>query len=101
MEQVQAAAEEHTEWRTLLVLLCGGPRGPIRAPSTRQLPTDHDHAASTREHQSDQPSRKPPRLLPDLLHLEAKPRQRTPVLLTSRSTSGVADRLVGVHHADA
>jgi hypothetical protein len=27
-----------------------------RDPSQRQLPTDHDHAVSTREYQSDQPS---------------------------------------------
>lgn len=30
---------------------------PTRAPSPRQLPTDHDHAVSTREYQSDQSSR--------------------------------------------
>ena len=34
---------------------------PIRAPSPRQLPTDHDYAVLTREYQSDQPSRQPPR----------------------------------------
>jgi hypothetical protein len=31
---------------------------PTRAFSPRQLPTDHDHAVSTREYQSDQSSRK-------------------------------------------
>jgi hypothetical protein len=36
--------------------LCGGPPGSTRAPSPRQLPTDHDYAVSTREYQSDQPS---------------------------------------------
>ena len=30
---------------------------PTRAPSPRQLPTDHDHAVPTREYQSDQSSR--------------------------------------------
>jgi hypothetical protein len=30
---------------------------PTRAPSPRQLPTDHVHAVSTREYQSDQSSR--------------------------------------------
>ena len=33
--------------------------GQTRATSPRQLPTDHDYAASTREYQSDQPSQKP------------------------------------------
>ena len=37
--------------------LCGGPSGSTRAASPRQLPTDHDYAVSTREYQSDQPSR--------------------------------------------
>ena len=31
--------------------------GSTRAFSPRQLPTDHDYAVSTREHQTDQPSR--------------------------------------------
>jgi hypothetical protein len=39
---------------------------PTRALSPRQLPTDHDHAVSTREYQSDQSSRQLP-LLPALL----------------------------------
>ena len=30
---------------------------PTRAPSPRQLPTDHDYAVPTREYQSDQSSR--------------------------------------------
>ena len=33
--------------------------GATRDPSPRQLPTDHDYAVSTREYQSDQPSRLP------------------------------------------
>ncbi len=32
---------------------------PTRVLSTRQLPTDHDHAVPTREYQSDQSSRQP------------------------------------------
>jgi hypothetical protein len=41
--------------------------GPTRVLSPRKLPTDHDYAASTREYQSDQPSRqasRPPLALP-------------------------------------
>jgi len=34
-----------------------GSRSPTRVPSARQLPTDHEHAVSTREYQSDQSSR--------------------------------------------
>ena len=41
--------------------LCGRSQDPTRAGSPRQLPTDHDYAASTREYQSDQPSQKLPR----------------------------------------
>ena len=37
--------------------LCGKPCGRTRVPSVRQLPTDHDYAASTREYQTDQPSK--------------------------------------------
>jgi transposase len=33
-----------------------GESGPTRADCPRQLPTDHDYAASTREYLSDQPS---------------------------------------------
>jgi hypothetical protein len=40
-------------------LLCGGLPGSTRAISPRQLPTDHDYAVSTREYQTDQPSRSP------------------------------------------
>ena len=49
--------EEHTERR----ILEGSMRPAFRqtrAPSPRQLPTDHDYAVSTREYQSDQPSQK-------------------------------------------
>src|SRR6185436_10604857 len=38
-------------------LLCGGLPSSTRVPSPRSLPTDHDYAVSTREYQSDQPSR--------------------------------------------
>jgi hypothetical protein len=38
-----------------------GSSGRTRVASPRQLPTDHDYAVSTREYQSDQPSRKPSR----------------------------------------
>jgi len=34
-----------------------GSTSPIRLPSVRQLPTDHEHAVSTREYQSDPSSR--------------------------------------------
>ena len=40
-------------------LLCGRPSSRIRALSPRQLPTDDDHAVSTRVYQSDQPSQEP------------------------------------------
>ena len=46
--------------------LCGGAPVSTRAVSPRQLPTDHDYAVSTREYQSDQPSRialRPPPML--------------------------------------
>jgi len=46
--------------------LCGKPCGRTRVPSVRQLPTDHDYAASTREYQTDQPSKKLSRSLPAL-----------------------------------
>jgi hypothetical protein len=46
--------------------LCGRPCSRTRVPSVRQLPTDHDYAASTREYQADQPSQKLPRSLPAL-----------------------------------
>ena len=41
--------------------------GSTRAVSPRQLPTDHDYAAATREYQCDQPSIPLTRSLP-LLH---------------------------------
>ncbi len=48
------------------MILCGEPPGSTRAFSPRQLPTDDDYAVSTREYQSDQPSRsalRPPPML--------------------------------------
>ncbi len=48
-------------------LPCDRPCGRTRVPSVRQLPTDHDYTASTREYQADQPSQKLPRSLPALL----------------------------------
>src|SRR5437016_2434264 len=39
---------------------------PIRVPSPRQLPTDHDCAVSTRGYQTDQPSHRPLVLSPAL-----------------------------------
>ena len=42
-------------------VLCGRSSDRTHVASPRQLPTDHDYAASTREYQSDQPSRKLPR----------------------------------------
>ena len=50
--------------------LCGGAPASTRAVSPRQLPTDHDYAVSTREYQSDQPSRSPLRPSPMLPALE-------------------------------
>jgi hypothetical protein len=41
-------------------VLCGRSADRTRAYSPRQLLTDHDYAASTREYQSDQPSQKSP-----------------------------------------
>jgi len=52
--------------------LCGRPYSQTRVPSVRQLPTDHDYAASTREYQADQPSQKLPR---SLLALPSKRKQ--------------------------
>ena len=63
-----AAVEGHTE-RRILDAPMRQAFGRTRVASPRQLPTDHDYAVSTREYQSDQPSRQPPRpppLLPDL-----------------------------------
>jgi hypothetical protein len=39
------------------ITLCGRSSDQTRATSPRRLPTDHDYAVSTREYQSDQPSR--------------------------------------------
>src|SRR6202022_2089111 len=44
----------------------GRPLRPIRVPSPRQPPTDHDCAVSTRGYQSDQPSHWPLVLSPPL-----------------------------------
>jgi hypothetical protein len=52
--------------------------GQTRAISPRQLPTDHDYAASTREYQSDQPSQKlldRPLALSSQNHDQRKPRK--------------------------
>jgi hypothetical protein len=46
-----------TKRRTLLSFYAVRASAPTRALSPRQLPTDHDHAVSTREYQSDQSSR--------------------------------------------
>ena len=46
--------------------LCDRPCGPTRVISLRQLPTDHDYAALTREYQTDQPSTALTRSLPAL-----------------------------------
>jgi hypothetical protein len=51
------AAEGRSKRRTLLTFYAARPKGPTRATSARQLPTDHDHAVPTREYQSDQSSR--------------------------------------------
>ena len=48
----------HTKRRTLLMFYAERAPAPTRASSPRQLPTDHVHAVSTREYQSDQSSRK-------------------------------------------
>ena len=54
----RVAIEEHTERRILENTMRPALR-QTRAPSPRQLPTDHDYAVSTREYQSDQPSHLP------------------------------------------
>jgi len=53
----RVAIEEHVERRILENTMRPALR-QTRAPSPRQLPTDHDYAVSTREYQSDQPSQK-------------------------------------------
>lgn len=53
----RVAIEEPTE-RRILESTMRQAFGQTRDLSPRQLPTDHDYAASTREYQSDQPSQK-------------------------------------------
>lgn len=54
-----ATAQRTTKRRTLLMFCAERFQNPTRVLSPRQLPTDHDHAVSTREYQSDQSSRLP------------------------------------------
>ena len=54
-----ATAQRTTKRRTLLMFCAERFPNPTRVLSPRQLPTDHDHAVSTREYQSDQSSRLP------------------------------------------
>jgi hypothetical protein len=60
------------------MVLCGRSSDRTRVDSPRQLPTDHDYAVSTREYQSDQPSRKLPR---PRLALPPKSKERRKQLL--------------------
>ena len=53
MEVVQVAVLEPTG-RRILDRVMRKVYGPTRADCPRQLPTDHDYAASTREYLSDQ-----------------------------------------------
>jgi hypothetical protein len=80
------------------MILCGRSSNRTRAFSPRQLPTDHDYAVSTREYQSDQPSRQPPRprLAPSspLEPEEEKPKQR--YCLTGRFISELGSGANGV-----
>jgi hypothetical protein len=55
MEVVQVAVLEPTG-RRILDRVMRKVYGLTRADCPRQLPTDHDYAASTREYLSDQPS---------------------------------------------
>ena len=55
MEVVQVAVLEPTG-RRILDRVMRKVYGPTRTDCPRQLPTDHDYAASTREYLSDQPS---------------------------------------------
>lgn len=59
MEVVQVAVSEHTGRRILERAMRKVSR-PTRAVCPRQLPTNHDYAASTREYLGDQPSRQLP-----------------------------------------
>ena len=71
-----------TKRRTLLSFYAVRVSAPTRAPSPRQLPTDHDHAVPTREYQSDQSSRKllgcPRPCCPKQGTLKAHQRERVP-----------------------
>ena len=53
----RVAIEEHTE-RRILETSMRQAFARFASFSPRQLPTDHDYAASTREYQGDQPSQK-------------------------------------------
>ncbi len=59
-QTTRTRVEQHTERRILVAAMRQATIGRTRAPSLRQLPTDHDHAGdlirSIREYQSDQPS---------------------------------------------
>ena len=63
------------------MVLCGRSSDRTRVDSPRQLPTDHDYAVSTREYQSDQPSRKLPRPRLALPPKSKKKKQRKKQLL--------------------
>jgi hypothetical protein len=67
---------------------------PTRAISPRQLPTDHDYAVSTREYQSDQPSRLPPR---PLLALPSLPEEKK----MQNHSAKVVDRFVHIRSSAA
>jgi hypothetical protein len=67
------------------MVLCGRSSDRTRADSPRQLPTDHDYAVSTREYQSDQPSRKLPRPRLALLLNKEKKEERKQLLVVDRS----------------
>lgn len=59
--EIRDSSADDSEWATkrriLLTFYAVRFSDPTRALSPRQLPTDHDHAVSTREYQSDQSSR--------------------------------------------
>src|SRR5581483_1287977 len=61
-----------------------------RDTSQRQLPTDHDHAASTREYQTDQSSTKLPRLPLSLSSMDKHHKQG---LTGSLHISGLSQRV--------
>jgi hypothetical protein len=58
MRRTERVAIEEHRGRRILENTMRQAFSPTRAPSPRQLPTDHDYAVSTREYQSDQPSQK-------------------------------------------